>query len=123
MSGPDWSKAPAGATHWGCESDIWHERWFKRCEEKWTVWVESKGWVEQGGVSRLLMPEREKTLISRPAKPRWRYHWGGPCPDFAALIPEYMMRDGYVYEAVNLRALRWDHIGSQGDIIAYRLPD
>ena len=56
----------------------------------------------------------------KPNKDGWIRHRGGKCPVEAGVIVEIRDRDGDIYE-YNCSDMRWNHIGSGADIMAYRI--
>jgi hypothetical protein len=66
------------------------------------------------------MTNRGVEDMSKPNKDGWIRHRGGKCPVDAGVKIEIRDRDGDIYE-YNGIDLRWSHIGSGGDIMAYRI--
>lgn len=118
MSKPDWSKAPKG----------------------FPLWIESTavrftpGWYRDDG-GRFISPvggwlpyaaeTAGRAVVHR--KPRWRYHWGGPCPVRVSQV-DVMSRNGEVVPCVYARSVSWSNPWQEGedpgeDIVAFRLPD
>jgi hypothetical protein len=66
--------------------------------------------------------EAEKARIAGKADGGWKRNRGrsGKCPVAKGVIIELRDRDGDIYATEGCR-LRWNHIGSGGDIMAYRI--
>lgn len=71
------------------------------------------------------MWQAERERIAKPGKKAcadgWIRHRGGRCPVDPAEIVEVGMRSGEKSHKYDAEALRWSHIGSLGDIMAYRI--
>jgi hypothetical protein len=50
----------------------------------------------------------------------WQSWEGGRCPVPSDSLVNVMFADGEMYDGVIAGELRWDHIGSAGDIVAWR---
>ena len=64
MATPDWSKAPAGATHWGPESEDWLECWYRLSERGWEVYI-PEHWEKWMCLESPLRGERLDALVAR----------------------------------------------------------
>lgn len=61
----DWSKAPAGATHFGPESEEWIAAWYKLNEGEWFAMLTSDD--DQWDCSPCVDDERVSQMIQRPS--------------------------------------------------------
>jgi hypothetical protein len=61
----DWSKAPAGATHFGPESEEWIEVWYKLDGGKWFAMITSND--DQWDYSPSVDEDRVSQMIQRPS--------------------------------------------------------
>lgn len=73
MSGIDWSKAPAGATHWEPDSGCISASWMRLEGDTWFYWPPrpdspNHSWRVAGSD---LSDERVAAMISRPSTPAW----------------------------------------------------
>lgn len=62
----DWSKAPAGATHFGPENEEWHEAWYKLDGDEWFDMLTSND--DQWDLAPAIDEERVSQMIQRPAE-------------------------------------------------------
>ena len=83
-------------------------------DEQYTL---AKDWMSADVTKSQWQAEREKMN-----KPKWIRHRGGNQPVDSGITVEYRMRDSGVASRPELASdLRWDHRGSGGDIMAYRV--
>lgn len=61
-SKPDWTKAPEGATHYGPETSLYLEAWYKEVGGRWMYWLVDGG---RGWSYTNILPSN---VISRPAE-------------------------------------------------------
>lgn len=91
----DWSKAPAGATHFGPESEEWIAAWYKLDKGEWFAMLTSDD--DQWDYSPCVDDERVSQMIQRPAE------WNGTCLPPAGTVCEGRGRlDGEWREVVVL---------------------
>lgn len=64
MDKPDWSKAPAGATHWGPESEDWLECWYRYTLKGWEVYI-PEHWEQWMRLEHPLRGDRLDALVAR----------------------------------------------------------
>lgn len=50
MTDINWSKGPADATHWGPDTDVYHECFYKKDGDSWVFAAEHTGWAWSVGV-------------------------------------------------------------------------
>lgn len=63
---------------------------------------------------------RAQLLDKQPAEPAWIPWEGGKCPLGDGMIWEAKFRSGTLVKGEG-RACRWNHLGVDGDIVAYRV--
>lgn len=72
--------------------------------------------------SAIITKEQWQAEREKMNKPKWIRHRGGNQPVDSGITVEYRMRDSGVSSRPELASdLRWDHRGSGGDIMAYRV--
>lgn len=83
-------------------------------DEQYTL---AKDWMSADVTKSQWQAEREKMN-----EPKWIRHRGGNQPVDSGITVEYRIRDSGVSSRPELASdLRWDHRGSGGDIMAYRV--
>jgi hypothetical protein len=118
----DWTKVPRGTmTNYGEVLLV------KRSAVPYAILFDGEDCVRQPAVPYAILFDGEDCReyhhghLRIVPQTRWTYHDGGECPVLDGLTVDHITRAGFEWDGEGDGPCQWEHLGSNSDVIAYRI--